>query len=387
MSPRQPLDKANFIFQQKMIVTELDFTSPSIHDAKLDITLHFVGHANNPVTIKDIGYITWNKLIMPNQDIPFTNFNITLGKGIKLPGAVFDQTELGFDEILFVDEQIGLVRKIGLKDFKWKKPEFRINKENNSLEISVDYPIDFSEYKIDSDKKLKVEIDGFDKSFIDNIRKFIKNKQWLIEETKNVTLELGENKFRIEMLRNTTELTVSRNSIANKASPIQVKSFGQWKPLEKIPEKLSATIESSQLVPSKDLFEWNPFKDLSEWNPFHEGRNFYFQAPMFSGFKGFSGSQGHKPKSLDKTESVDSESTESYSESMEGSEGPTWVGKGEPIKGVVVNKRESTVKIGKSTSQIKKENRKLRRARKQERKDKKRKNRRGDEEMISKRGY
>ena len=55
-----------------------------------------------------------------------------------------------------------------------------------------------------------MEIDGSDKYFIDNVRKFINRRKWLILETENITLKLGENTFRISLLKNTTNLIAFR---------------------------------------------------------------------------------------------------------------------------------------------------------------------------------
>ena len=107
-------------------------------------------------------------------------------------------------------------------------------------------------------RKLTVEIDGSDKYFIDNVRKFINRRKWLILETENITLKLGENTFRISLLKNTTNLIVSKSSMANKTAPIQVKSFGQWKPLDgnsSLVTETSADIVSEKVNETSNNFQ------------------------------------------------------------------------------------------------------------------------------------
>ena len=119
----------------------------------MDITLHFVGHADdpikitdadNPIKIIDLDCQKWNEFLRDNPLRGFLNSNVNLAKDAKLGEAVFDQTSKGFDEILWIHNRKGLVEKIELKNFNWKRPIFEINKDNNALKISVDYPDDLS---------------------------------------------------------------------------------------------------------------------------------------------------------------------------------------------------------------------------------------------------
>ena len=363
ISPKQILHKSDNKFNQKIVVTDLEFTSNEIKDAKLNITFHYPNNEQNPLTINDIEWKKWNKLVNANRSLfSYPDWNIKLVEKANMPKPLFGQSAEGFDEILSVD-RFGIIEKIELKDFEWSRPEFGINEDKTALTISVDYPIDLSEYRIDSDRKLTLEIDGFNNSFVDDIRKFVKARIWRIEETKNVTLELGENKFRIEMLRNTTELTVSKSSIEANTAPIQVRLFGQWKPLKNEPKKEPESFVYQQ--PESFVYQ--------------QPESFVYQQP-----EDFQFNPWHKPPEPESSNQSPSDSeapAESGCENQEASKGPIWVGGGKPPAGMVVDKGSPKVMIGKSVSQIKKEGQKLRRdmrrRRKQERKDKKRKNRKG----------
>ena len=376
ISPRQILHKSDNKFNQKIVVTDLEFTSNEIKDAKLNITFHYPNNEQNPLTINDVEWKDWNKLVDANRSLfSYPDWNIKLVENANMPKSLFGQSAEGFDEILSVD-RFGIIEKIELKDFEWSRPEFGINEEKTALTISVDYPIDLSEYRIDSDRKLTLEIDGFNNSFVDDIRKFVKARIWRIEETKNVTLELGDNKFRIEMLSNTTELTVSKSSIEANTAPIQVRLFGQWNPLKNEPKKET---DSESLVEGGSGFTTPASSGLIQ--PFQPFQPSEFALP-FTGFGGFA-PPFQKPESSNQSPSDSEAPAESGCENQEASKGPIWVGGGKPPAGMIVDKGAPKVKIGKSVSQIKKEGRKLRREmrrqRKQERKDKKRKNRKGGE--------
>tara|TARA_Y100000766_G_scaffold232525_1_gene206960 strand:+ start:99 stop:1535 length:1437 start_codon:yes stop_codon:yes gene_type:complete len=371
ISPKQVLHKSDNKFNQKIVVTDLEFTSNEIKDAKLNITFHYSNNEQNPLTINDVGWKEWNKLVNANRSLfSYPDWNIKLVENANMPKSLFGQSAEGFDEILSVD-RFGIIEKIELKDFEWSRPEFGINEDKTALTISVDYPIDLSEYRIDSDRKLTLEIDGFNNSFVDDIRKFVKARIWRIEETKNVTLELGENRFRIEMLRNTTELTVSKSSIEANTAPIQVRLFGQWNPLKNEPKKEpESEPPAPAITPITSTI--SPIKGISGFDGFGG----------FGGFGGFTPAF-QEPESSNQSPSDSQVPVESGCENQEASKGPIWVGGGKPLSGMVVDKGSPKVKIGKSVSQIKKEGRKsrreMRRQRKQERKDKKRKNRKGGE--------
>jgi hypothetical protein len=293
VSKNQALQTEEYTIRQKITVTELLFTSKEVDKTKLNIKFFFEDKQDH-MNVNDIEWKLWNDLLrsipdqerlaklavrraeaygadtrtksrLKNEEDLIKTTQLKLSNDIKFSNPLFNETKLGFDKFLSINNS-GIIEENTPDRFEWNRPTFSINDDMNALVVSVDYPDEMKNLTTSHGPKLIVEVDGSNDKFIDDLREFFRSKQWVIEKTENYTLELGENRFRIEVLRNTTQLAVSKDSISQNKSPIQVKLLsGPWSPIPsfgRVEKLIEDTNVCSQPVESKEVSDEIPDTEI-----------------------------------------------------------------------------------------------------------------------------